>query len=156
MGTEIERKFLVHVAHLPALSNGRTIAQGYLSDEPAVRVRYAITASGGAEGFLTVKGRGTISRAEFEYTIPPEHAEAMLALCRTSLRKVRYLFHGSDGHEWEIDKFEGAHAGLWLAEIELSRVDEDFERPQWLGLEVTEDPRYTNVALARAGLKPEA
>ena len=91
---------------------------------------------------MTIKGRGLIERHEFEYPIPPGDAVQLLNLCATSLCKKRYRLG-----RWEVDHF--ADRGLWLAEIELSRADEPFERPAWLREEVSDDPRYQNVNLAR-------
>lgn len=164
MPTEIERKFLVRpdalanaappgVARSPA--RGARFTQGYLCTSPVVRVRLAEHPDGRAEAWLTIKGPGKITRGEYEYAIPYEHARELLALCAAVLAKTRY--HVPVGaHTWDLDEFHGAHAGLWLAEVELSRPDETFERPPWLGAEVTDDPRYTNAALATAGGVPSS
>ena len=144
MGVEIERKFRVHAAWQPTQA-GQAMDQGYLSLEPArtVRVRRA-----GAAAWLTVKGRNLgPRRAEFEYPIPVDDADAMLALCVGRVRKTRYL-EPVGAHVFEVDVFEGENAGLVIAEVELAAVDEAFERPAWLGAEVTEDARYFNSALA--------
>jgi CYTH domain-containing protein len=154
MKREIERKFLVRVDRLPANARveGANIVQGYLSFDPSVRVRLARDAHG-SHAWLTVKGPGTLSRAEYEYAIPADDAEGLLALCRATLTKVRRRVTVG-AHVWDVDEFTGSHAGLWLAEVELSRADEGFERPPWLGDEVSHDARYTNGALARAGRAP--
>lgn len=141
MGVEIERKFLVKAELLPELLAPDSIEQGYLSSKPTVRVRLRTSPDGARSGFLTIKGPGLISRAEFEYAIPPDDALALLALCSTRLSKERHLLG-----RWEIDWFPALR--LWLAEIELSREDEPFERPAFLGLEVSADPRYGNASLA--------
>lgn len=146
---EIERKFLVQVELLPKLPQGSTFAQGYLAFQPSVRVRVA----DGTRAWLTVKGPGLIERAEYEYEIPVADGDGLLKLCPAVLTKVRYRLPAGP-HVWEVDQFTGAHGGLWLAEIELSGVDEAFERPPFVGAEVTEDARYTNGALARAGRAP--
>ena len=154
MGREIERKFLVRTERLPASARtgGARLTQGYLAHTPSVRVRIA-ESERGAEAWLTVKGPGMIERAEYEYAIPVDDARGLLELCAASLTKVRR--HVEVGaHTWDLDEFTGAHAGLWLAEVELSAQTEEFERPDWLGEEVTDDPRYTNSALARAGRCP--
>jgi adenylate cyclase len=143
MAKEIERKFLVREGKLPDLPKGDELEQGYLSAEPAVRVRLAVRADGTRHGELTIKGKGLLSRAEFNYPIPADDAVALLDLCATSLRKVRHRVG-----RWEIDHFEDR--GLWLAEIELQSEDEPFERPAWLGEEVTHEARYSNVRLATA------
>ena len=143
MAVEIERKFLVDAALLPALPPADELHQGYLAKDPAVRVRLRTLPGGGRRGFLTVKGRGLVSRAEFEYEIPPADAAELLALCATSLRKRRHLLG-----RWELDFFPDR--GLWLAEIELGSESEAFERPPWLGAEVSGDASYQNVNLASA------
>lgn len=154
MAIEIERKFLVagdawRVAAHAVVPMG----QGYINDQVAmdsgaqrasVRVRIA-----GDAGFLNLKSRGIgSSRQEFDYPIPPEDARALLALCVGGvIEKRRHLVrHGA--HLWEIDEFLGENAGLVVAEIELGHADEAFERPGWLGREVTALARYYNLALA--------
>lgn len=148
MGIEIERKFLVREGLLPALPAPLQLTQGYLSTDPAVRVRLAVAPDGTRSGELTIKGRGLVSRAEFNYPLPPPDADELLGLCGRSLRKRRHKLG-----RWEIDHFP-EHPGpgggpLWLAEIELSSQNEPFDRPVWLGPEVTHDPSYANSALAR-------
>lgn len=146
MGTEIERKFLVRLDRWRPQGPGTPYRQGYLSSraERVVRVRLA-----GDQGWLTVKGPTTgLSRAEFEYAIPAEEAAAMLdGLCeRPLIEKRRHVeLHG--GRRWEIDVFEGDNRGLVVAELELAREDEPFERPDWLGEEVSQDRRYANASL---------
>lgn len=154
MGIEIERKFLPRDARWrDAVERSVRMAQGYLNDHASVesgrqrcsvRVRIA-----GDEAFLNLKSRELgRSRLEFEYPVPLADAEALLALCSGGLiDKVRhYLHHG--GFLWEVDEFLGDNAGLVVAEIELPSVDTVFERPDWLGEEVTELQRYYNLALA--------
>ena len=143
MGQEIERKFLVLAELLPELPQGDEFEQGYLSTEPTVRVRLVARPDGTRHAELTVKGKGLLTRAEFNYPIPAADAEALLRLCARSLRKVRRRLG-----RWELDHFRDR--GLWLAEIELTREDEPFDRPPWLGAEVTEDPAYSNSRLASA------
>ena len=150
MGVEIERKFLVQSSWHPAAS-GEEIAQGYLSSVPERTVRVRIR---GERGYLTVKGRNggadAARRAEFEYEIPVADARAMLALCEPGLcEKVRHVERAADGHDWEIDVFHGKNEGLIVAEVELGSEDELFERPDWLGEEVTGDKRYYNSCLAQ-------
>lgn len=143
MGEEIERKFLVRGEAWRAELVGTQYRQGFLSTEPerTVRVRVA-----GARAWLTIKGKtvGT-RRAEYEYEVPVDEAQSMLdTLCKRPLiEKVRYLvLVGS--HTWEVDVFEGENRGLVIAEIELEAEDEAFERPDWLGDEVSSDVRYFN------------
>ena len=143
MGEEIERKFLVSGELWRETAEGTRYRQGFLSTEPerTVRVRVA-----GRRGSITVKGKNIgARRAEFEYEIPVADAERMLdTLCKRPLiEKVRYTL-AIGPHTWEIDVFEGDNAGLVVAEIELSCEDEAFEKPDWVGNEVTDDPRYFN------------
>lgn len=147
MGREIERKFLVidDSWRQRAVRSVR-MEQGYLaeSDNVSVRIRVA-----GDEARLNVKGGGLIaSRAEYEYVVPLEDGQELLAtLCRKpTLAKTRYWV--PDGaREWEVDEFHGANDGLVVAEIELEDEDAEFERPRWAGAEVTHLPRYYNVRL---------
>ena len=146
MGKEIERKFLVEGDEWRGESKGTRIRQGYLVTELERSVRVRVR---GETGTLTVKGesRGAV-RAEYEYAIPKDDAEAMIDdLClRPLIEKTRHVVaHG--GQVWEIDVFEGDNAGLVVAELELDDEDESFERPPWLGDEVTDDPRYYNANL---------
>jgi adenylate cyclase len=142
MAREIERKFLVRREALPEhLPEGDQLEQGYLAVEPAVRVRLVTRPDGTRHAALTIKGRGLLSRDEFEYPIPPADAEALLVLCSRSLRKVRRAIG-----RFVVDHFKTRD--LWLAEIELASEDERFERPEWLGEEVTQDPAYSNTRLA--------
>ena len=141
MSVEIERKFLVHVDRLPPLPAPEHFQQGYLCVDPVVRVRLAVAPGGEERGELTVKGKGLLRRAEFNIPVPARDAEEMLGLCSRRLSKLRHRLG-----RWEIDRFPDL--GLWLAEIELAAEDEPFERPAWLGEEVTADPAYSNARLA--------
>lgn len=150
MAIEIERKFLVNKALWQPVGDGVRYRQGYLCSGagkgPTVRIRVA-----GEQAFITVKGpaRG-FTRTEYEYPIPLQDAEAMLAsLCLQPLiEKTRYrIVHV--GHTWEVDVFHGANSGLVLAEIEMTSEDTRFAMPSWLGREVSDDPRYFNSSLAR-------
>ena len=142
MGKEIERKFLVRREQLPReLPEGDQLEQGYLSVDPTVRVRLVTGPDGTRHAELTIKGKGLLSRDEFNYPIPAEDAEVLLALCRRSLQKVRRRLG-----RFELDHFR--ERDLWLAEIELSDEWERFDHPPWLGEEVTSDPAYTNSRLA--------
>ncbi|MBV8168879.1 MAG: CYTH domain-containing protein [Alphaproteobacteria bacterium] len=146
MPVEIERKFLVSGADWPR-TEGQRYCQGYLTrgESKTVRIRRA-----GSRAILTIKGppRG-ITRAEYEYPIPVDHAEEMLAtLCGPLVEKMRFQVRHA-GRTWSIDEFGGRNAGLRLAEIELERPDATFDRPPWLGEEVTHDDRYRNSSLAR-------
>jgi adenylate cyclase len=142
MGVEIERKFLVRIELLPQpLPEPDDLEQGYLSVEPAVRVRIVNRPDGTRHAELTVKGKGLLSRTEFNYPIPASDAEAMMQICSRSLRKLRRRIG-----RFDVDHF--LDRDLWLAEIELRDEREEFERPAWLGDEVTDDARYSNARLA--------
>ena len=147
MGQEIERKFLVKGNDWPR-QKGKKYRQGYLTldKERTVRVRLA-----GDKGYLTLKGKSKgPSRSEFEYEIPKEEAEILLdQLClKPLIEKTRYKLEQA-GLTWEIDEFSGANKGLVVAEIELEREDQPFDKPAWLGQEVTDDPRYYNANLVQ-------
>lgn len=148
MGREIERKFLVREGWRPPATGGVRQRQGYLSVDPDRVVRVRRTSR---RAWLTIKGRaGGIVRTEFEYAIPGADAEAMLqSLCVGAVvEKTRYrIRHG--GRVWEVDVFDGANAGLVVAEIELESPHAVPRLPRWLGEEVTADPRYLVVNLAR-------
>ena len=149
MAQEIERKFLLAGEGWRGLAEGIAYRQGYLCAgmQRSVRVRIA-----GDLGFLTIKG-ATIgaARSEYEYEIPLTDAREMLdALCpQPQIEKKRYTIPYL-GFIWEIDEFFGQNQGLIVAEIELEREDQPFERPDWIGEEVTGDARYYNAALCEA------
>jgi adenylate cyclase len=142
MGVEIERKFLVRREAWPSTTTATLFRQGYLSRDRGrtVRVRRA-----GDQAFLTIKGESVgLARPEFEYEIPVADSDELLALCiQPLIEKWRHLVE-HEGHTWEVDEFLGANAGLWVAEIELTRADEPFARPPWVGDDVTDDRRYLN------------
>lgn len=147
---EIERKFLVVGDGWRGKASGVLYRQGYLARtrDRVVRVRVA-----GGSGFLTVKIRSEagLGRAEFEYSVPFEEAQAMLNSLAPGeiIEKRRYTF--SEGTDvWEIDEFLGANQGLVIAEIELDSEGQPFGRPAWLGEEVSRVSRYLNVELAQA------
>lgn len=146
MGKEIERKFLVTGEEWKGLAEGVRYRQGYLSSaiERTVRVRTV-----GERAFLTVKGptRG-VTRLEFEYPIPYEDCVAMLDELaeKPVIDKVRRKIAFA-GHVWEVDEFFGENAGLVVAEVELQSEGEPFEKPAWVGQEVSGDPRYYNSSL---------
>lgn len=153
---EIERKFLVNTAITSALADltPQAIRQGYLLDAPdgkTIRVR-----TKGTKGFLTIKGPTTgISRTEFEYEIPLEDALDLLEnFCGTCLHKDRYA-PVVGGKHWDVDVFHGKLEGLIVAEIELESEDEEFERPEWLDKEVSDDARYYNVNLLKGMIHVE-
>ncbi len=147
MAKEIERKFLVSTNNWKDdVSTTHVFRQGYLSYDSERTVRVRATE---VSGFLTIKGITTgLTRDEFEYEIPLADALALLQLCeRPAIEKKRYLVpHGA--HIWEIDVFEGVNAGLVVAEIELQSEEEAFEKPTWLGEEVSGQRKYSNSALS--------
>jgi adenylate cyclase len=147
MGIEIERKFLVVGSEWRSEAiASKPMKQGYLGGLGRASVRVRTTEDA---GYLNIKSAELgISRREYEYAIPLAEAEEMLeGLAEGAvIDKTRYIVPVGD-HTWEIDVFAGANAGLVVAEVELATPDEDFERPAWLGKEVSDDPRYYNVCL---------
>ena len=148
MGKEIERKFLVHEDAAWRSAAGTVYRQGYLSTvkERTVRVRTI-----GDKGYLTIKGITVgATRLEYEYEIPHSDAQALLnELCEKPLiEKNRYkIVH--QGFTWEVDEFFGENDGLVVAEIELESEEQSFEKPEWVGKEVTGDQRYFNSSLIK-------
>lgn len=146
---EIERKFLVtsDAFKKEAFAQNR-IKQGYLSSIPERTVRVRVK---GNKGYLTIKGisnESGLSRFEWEKEIPIEEAENLLLLCEAGvIDKTRYEVK-TKKHIVEVDVFYGENAGLIMAEIELSSETESFEKPIWLGNEVTNDKRYYNSYLS--------
>lgn len=146
---EIERKFLVKSdSFLNVFKTQNRIVQGYLSSDPKRTVRIRLK---GENGYLTIKGESNesgLSRFEWEKEIPYTDAENLLSLCEKGvIDKIRYeVIVGV--HVYEIDVFAKDNEGLIIAEIELSAEDEQFEKPTWLGEEVTGDVRYYNSYLS--------
>lgn len=149
MSKEIERKFLVKGDFKPFASRKTRITQGYLSSVPERTVRVRIK---GESGFITIKGIGSASgasRYEWEKEIPVAEVEQLLAICEPGvIDKTRYLVKAGE-HTFEVDEFYGENEGLVVAEIELSAEEEDFEKPEWIGDEVTGDVRYYNSMLMK-------
>lgn len=147
---EIERKFLVKSKEysVDAISK-EVIKQGFLNTDPERTVRVRIK---GSSAFLTVKGKSSengTSRFEWEKEIPVEDAEELLKLSEdTILNKTRYRIPFAN-HIYEVDEFHGEHQGLVLAELELQSEDEEFEKPDWLGQEVTGNVQYYNSQLSK-------
>ena len=149
MGLEIERKFLVINDHWRTVTDaGLDCIQGYFTTNKQCSIRVRLT---GDKANLNIKSATLgIVRSEYDYAIPAQDAEDMLRhLCTKPLiEKKRYhVRHGR--HLWEIDVFSGANAGLVVAELELARIDEPFAKPDWVGAEVSDDPRYYNVCLVQ-------
>ncbi|HNS17018.1 MAG TPA: CYTH domain-containing protein [Bacteroidales bacterium] len=149
MAQEIERKFLVKGDFKPFSIKATRITQGYLSSVPERAVRVRIK---GNKGYITVKGIGNASgasRYEWEKEIPVEEVEELLKICETGIiDKVRYLVPAGK-YTFEVDEFQGENQGLVVAEIELPSEQEPFEKPDWLGAEITGDVRYYNVMLMK-------
>ena len=142
---EIERKFLVtsDAFKKEAFAQNR-IAQGYLSSVPERTVRVRIK---GDKGFLTIKGASNesrLSRFEWEKEIPIEEATALLKLCEKGIIDKTRFEVKIGNHIFEVDEFYGENEGLIIAEVELKSETETFEKPIWLGKEVTNDIRYYN------------
>lgn len=147
---EIEKKFLVKGDFRNEVFKTVHIVQGYLSRVPERVVRIRIKDD---KGFITIKGKNVgATRFEWEKEIPFEEAKKLLELCEPGLvDKTRHLIKNTDGkHTWEVDVFHGSKEGIVIAEIELDDENEPFDRPSWLGEEVTGDRRYYNSSLSTA------
>jgi len=149
MAQEIERKFLVKGDFKPEAVKQTRIIQGYLSSVPERTVRVRVK---GEKGFLTIKGIGNesgASRYEWETEIPVKEAEELLAICEPGvIDKIRYIVKSGD-HSFEVDEFFGDNQGLIVAEVELNSEDEAFNKPAWLGEEVTGYTKYYNSMLMK-------
>ena len=149
MAKEIEKKYLVINDSYKLCSSVTYIQQGYITTkkEGVVRVRVKDD-----KGYITIKGQnqGAV-RLEYEYSIPVEEAKEIIEnLCQKPvIEKKRYNYKAADGHIWEIDEFFGENEGLVVAEIELDTPDEEFDKPSFLGEEVTGDAKYYNSSLSR-------
>ncbi len=151
---EIERKFLVKSDDFKEQAFAKNnIAQGYLSSVPERTVRVRIK---GEKAYLTIKGighQGGMSRFEWENQIPLDEAAELLKLCeKDKIEKTRYEIK-SGNHIYEVDEFYGENEGLIMAEIELQSETENFDKPDWLGEEVTNDERYYNAYLSKNPFK---
>jgi adenylate cyclase len=146
MPREIERKFLVKGGAWRAQAHRtQPMTQGYLASGGRLSVRVRIAAD---EAWLNMKSGGLVaSRQEYEYAIPADEARELLALAEGPLidKTRHFVEHG--GKTWEVDEFHGDNSGLVVAEIELTREDEQFSSPPWVGAEVTQLERYYNVRL---------
>ncbi len=146
---EIERKFLIRGHFKDCAVKSKRIKQGYLSSVPERIVRVRIVDN---DAFLTIKGisnKNGTERFEWERNIPVVEAESLLRLCETGLiEKIRYYVPAGK-HVFEVDEFYGDNKGLKIAEIELQSENEEFEKPSWLGREVTGDIKYYNSALTK-------
>ncbi len=149
MAQEIERKFLVKGEFKSKAKKQIRIIQGYLSSNPERTVRVRLKED---KGFITIKGISNASgttRYEWEKEIPINEAKDLLEICEEGfIDKTRFLVDVGI-HTFEVDEFYGENEGLIVAEIELKSEDEEFERPDWLGGEVTGDVRYFNSNLLK-------
>ena len=148
MGVEIEKKFLVKDDSWRSLAQGTKYCQGYLNSKKERNVRIRTMED---KGFLTIKGLlSGATRSEWEYEIPYKDAREMLdKLCEVPLiekvrRKINY-----HGRTWEVDEFFSENLGLVIAEVELENENQPFDKPSWIGREVTDDPRYYNSNLIK-------
>ncbi len=151
---EIERKFLVtSKAFLKQFKVENRIVQGYLSSHPERTVRVRIK---GEKGYLTIKGKSNksgLSRMEWEKEIDINEAETLLQICESGvIDKIRYDVELGT-RTFEVDVFEGENKGLIIAEVELQSENETFEKPEWLGEEVSGDERYYNAYLSKNPFK---
>ena len=148
MGVEIERKFLLKGDEWRSLAPGVLYRQGYIASGKGRTVRVRIA---GDQGYITIKGPSAgAARSEFEYPIPLADATEMLdTLCdRPLIEKTRHKIHWGD-LIWEVDEFAGDNQGLIMAEVELTDANQAVAIPDWIGEEVTGDPRYFNSNLAK-------
>jgi adenylate cyclase len=150
MANEIERKFLVNGDFLTFTTRKTRVIQAYLSSQEERSVRIRIS---GDKGYITIKGtshdKGLI-RYEWEKEIPLDDAKALLRLCEPGqIDKYRYEVPEKSGLLFEVDVFRGENEGLVIAEIELPEPEYPFEKPDWLGPEVTGDEKYYNLSLAK-------
>ena len=146
MAQEIERKYLVTSDSYKALAlSHHHILQGYISREKTGTVRIRIADQ---RAYLTIKGKpaaGHFARYEWEKEIDLAEAQELMRLCQgTIIDKTRWILPAGEGLVWEIDEFHGQHQGLVLAEIELTSEEQCFEKPDFIGEEVTSDTRYYN------------
>lgn len=151
MAQEIERKFLVKGEYKHEAFEAVRITQGYLCAAQGRSVRIRIK---GEKGYITIKGKRNVSGVscfEWEREISVEDAKSLLELAEPGVvEKMRFLVKNTDGkHTWEVDEFHGDNEGLTIAEIELSDENEPFDKPVWLGEEVTGNPKYYNSMLKR-------
>ena len=147
MPLEIERKFLVNSSEYRNNASCFIIRQGYLCTDPDRTTRVRVY---NGKGYLTIKGKTRdIAREEYEYDIPFADAERILDnLCiKPLIEKRRYIVYDKD-QKWEIDEFFGVNEGLIIAEIELKSTSQKFDKPEWLGIEVSDDVRYYNSNLS--------
>lgn len=154
MAQEIERKFLVRNDGWKALAQSSSLLrQGYLSSNSKATVR--VRSWDDKQAALTLKGKSSgMTRAEYEYDIPMDDAREMLEMAQPHVLEKRRHLVPIGGLTWEVDVFEGRHAGLVIAEVELTSEDQAVDLPDWVGIEVTDDDRYYNASLSRINGSP--
>ncbi|HLN56731.1 MAG TPA: CYTH domain-containing protein [Bacteroidales bacterium] len=149
MATETERKYLVKGDFRKYVVKEINITQGYLSIDPMKTIRIRITDQ---EGYITVKSprkEGLLARGEWEFSIPVEDARELMDICLPGrVIKTRHIIPWGE-YKFEVDVFHDKNEGLTVAEIELESEDDIFEKPDWLGEEVTGDPRYYSSMLIK-------
>ncbi len=148
MGIEIERKFLIKNEEWKnAIDEKIELKQGYLNSIPERTVRVRIK---GDKGYLTIKGKSKgASRAEYEYEIPLIDARELIGLCeKPVIEKIRFIVK-ENNKIWEIDVFDGENKGLIVAEVELENENDAIQLPNWIGKEVTQEPKYYNSNLVK-------
>ncbi len=149
MAEEIERKFLVKGDFKTEAFKAVRIIQGYISSVPERTVRIRIQED---KGYITIKGKGNVSgtsRYEWEKELPAEEARELLKLCEPGIiDKTRYMIK-SGKHIFEVDEFHGENSGLIIAEIEIEAENQEFEKPSWIGKEITGDMKYYNSMLVK-------
>ncbi len=148
MGVEIERKFLLAGEGWRGLGQPVLLRQGYLSTNPERTVRVRVEGDGAT---MTIKSKSVgATRGEWEYPLPLADANELLdRVCEQPIIEKYRSRIVVGGHTWEVDEFLGVNQGLLFAEIELASEDEEFEKPDWIGAEVTHDKRYFNSSLIR-------
>lgn len=152
MGIEIERKFLVNNDTYKSLAKGILYYQGFLNTDKERVVRIRIFDK---EAYITIKGLSTgAQRTEFEYRIPVEDAEVLLAeICeKPIIKKYRYTIKWGE-LTWEVDEFCDENEGLVIAEIELENEEQEFDLPEWVNKEITGDEKYYNASLIHSPYK---
>lgn len=149
MATETERKFLIKGDFMEKVIRKIEITQSYLSVDPEKTIRIRTSDN---EAYLTIKSpakKNSFSRGEWEFRIPFEDAVDLMKLCLPGkVVKTRHIIPSGD-HKIEVDVFHDKNEGLIIAEVELKSEDEEFIKPEWLGAEVTGDPRYFNSNLIK-------
>jgi len=150
MAQEIELKFLVDGDFKPFVTERKDIIQAYISTQPDRSVRIRIQ---DGKGYINIKGPSKvfgIMRFEWEQEIPVEDAKQLLELRESGLvKKTRYIVPAGNGLAFEVDEFHGDNQGLLMAEIEFPSIEMSFEKPEWLGHEVTGNPAFSNVELSK-------